>query len=340
MVQVRWDHVNRDQSLLTKAQAVLLDGHFVMEHGARNRSGRFMSFNGTAGLWRKSCIEQAGGWQHDTLTEDLDLSYRAQLAGWRFLFLPGVGVPAELPPEMAAFKAQQYRWTKGGAQTCKKLLPRLLRSNLSWKIKLEAFWHLTGAVVYGLVVLLTLLLFPALYFKLQLFQGNTVGKYLFDGSLLTLATFSASTFYICGQRELNKSVWQSIKYLPAILSLGIGIALNNARAMLDGFFGKPSDFVRTPKYGVVGGQESAVHQTQGAYPVARDFQLQPWIELAIGLYLALCLLACILQHRLMLGIPFLSLFATGYLYVSLCTLMGPWRQRRLARLAAQPRFVP
>ncbi len=336
MVQVRWEHVNRDQSLLTRTQAVLLDGHFVMEHGARNRSGRFMSFNGTAGVWRKSCIEDAGGWQHDTLTEDLDLSYRAQLKGWKFLFLPTTEVPAELPPEMAAFKAQQYRWTKGGAQTCKKLLPAILKSHLSWKIKLEAFWHLTANMVYAYVLLLTILLFPALYLKLHIFQNNMLARYVFDGSLLMLATFSASSFYICSQRELNRSMWESVKYLPAILSLGIGIAINNSRAMLHGFFGKPSEFVRTPKYGVVGDGRSESPNFDRGYSVKRDFQLQPWIELAMGLYMSVCVVACILLDRLTLGIPFLLLFAAGYLYVALSTLLGSWRYRDPGGMAVQP----
>ncbi len=335
MVQVRWEHVNREQSLLTKAQAVLLDGHFIMEHGARNRSGRFMSFNGTAGIWRKSCIADAGGWQHDTLTEDLDLSYRAQLKGWKFLFLPNIGVPAELPPEMAAFKAQQYRWTKGGAQTCKKLLPLILKSDLSWKIKLEACWHLTGNVVYGLVALLTLLLFPALYLKLHIFSEDMLVRYVFDGSLLLLATFSASTFYVCSQRELNKSRWDSVKYMPAILSLGIGIAINNTRAMLHGFFGKPSEFVRTPKYGVTAEGMSDGRAAGSAYAVKRDFILQPWIELAMGLYMSACFVMCLTRYKMTLGLPFLALFAVGYLYVSLSTLLEPWRSRRLAEPAAQ-----
>lgn len=340
MVQARWTHVNRGQSMLTKAQAILLDGHFVMEHGARNRSGRFMSFNGTAGIWRRSCIEDAGGWQHDTLTEDLDLSYRAQLKGWKFLFLPDAEVPAELPPEISAFKAQQYRWTKGGAQTCKKLLPAILKSDLSWKIKLEAFYHLTSNTVYAFVVVLTVLLFPALYLKWHVFQHHMLARYILDGSLLLLATFSASTFYICCQRELGKSWWESIRYLPLILGLGIGIALNNARAVLHGFFGQPSEFVRTPKYGVTGGGGSDISETGRPYSAGRNFELQPWIELAMGLYLSACVVACLTIGRLMLGIPFLTLFALGYLYVSLSTFRESWRMRRLAPAELPAASIP
>src|SRR5450432_4183240 len=162
MIQVRWDHLNRDASLLTKSQAIFLDGHFVIEHTARNRSGRFMHFNGTAGVWRRTTIDDAGGWEHDTLTEDLDLSYRAQMKGWQFVYLPQFCAPAELPPEMIGFKQQAHRWTKGSMQTAIKLLPRVLRSkHLPLRIKTEAFFHLTNTIVYVLMVLLTILMYPA-----------------------------------------------------------------------------------------------------------------------------------------------------------------------------------
>ena len=236
MVQARWDHINRDHSLLTRTQAILLDGHFVIEHTARNRSGRFMSFNGTGGMWRRACIDDAGGWQHDTLTEDLDLSYRAQMKGWRFIFLPDLVSPAELPPEMNAFKSQQYRWAKGGAQTCKKLLPKVLASRLPLKIKVEAFFHLTSCCVYILIVLLTLMLYPVVYLKLHFFPEG-LARYVFDASLLLLATCSASTFYAASQREVHRTWAESLKYLPFLMSLGIGISLNNAKAALAGFFG-------------------------------------------------------------------------------------------------------
>src|SRR5215472_7922902 len=157
MVQARWGHINQDYSLLTKIQAILLDGHFVLEHGARNRAGCFFNFNGTAGIWRRTAIDDAGGWQHDTLTEDLDLSYRAQLRGWRFVFVPNVIAPAEVPVDMNAFKSQQHRWAKGSIQTAKKLLPTILRSSLPFAVKREAFFHLTNNMAYLLMVLLSVL---------------------------------------------------------------------------------------------------------------------------------------------------------------------------------------
>ncbi len=280
-----------------------------------------MSFNGTAGVWRRECIVDAGGWQHDTLTEDLDLSYRAQLKGWNFLFLQYTAVPAELPPVMDAFKAQQFRWTKGGAQTCRKLLPTMLRSQQPWRIKLEAFFHLTSNVVYPFVVLLTLLVFPAVYILGTMTGDHDVLARVVGGfSILLLATFSAGTFYVCSQRELNRGWWESIKWLPAIMSLGIGIALNNAWAMMQGFAGRPSEFIRTPKYAT----DSTVNVNNAGYRPLRSFKLQPWIELGLGSYLLVCLGLSIAPGGLWIGSPFLLMFAVGYLTVGWSTLRASW----------------
>jgi cellulose synthase/poly-beta-1,6-N-acetylglucosamine synthase-like glycosyltransferase len=324
MVQARWEHINRDQSLLTKTQAILLDGHFVIEHAARNRSGRFMSFNGTAGLWRKTCIEDAGGWQHDTLTEDLDLSYRAQMRGWKFVFLPDLVSPAELPPDMESFKQQQYRWAKGGAQTARKLLPTVLRSRLPKRIKLEAFFHLTSCIVYPCMVLLTLMLYPVVYLKVHLFEEG-FWRYLFDFSILLIATCSAGTFYICSQRVLFRTWADSIKYIPFLMSLGIGISLNNARAVLAGFFGKPGEFVRTPKFGIVANSNRWKRDVGKARKSQRRVKIQPFLEFAFGLYLLGCLVMCLTndpKQRLTVGVPFLCLFMAGYFYVPLTTWFG------------------
>lgn len=329
MVQARWEHINRDQSLLTKSQAILLDGHFVIEHAARNRSGRFMSFNGTAGMWRRSCIDDAGGWQHDTLTEDLDLSYRAQMKGWKFIFLPDLVSPAELPPDMEAFKQQQARWAKGGAQTCRKLLPTILRSNLPVRIKLEAFFHLTSCTVYMYIVLLTMMLYPVVYLKVHLFPEGWL-RYLFDLSILLVATCSASTFYVCSQRALFRTWSDSLKYLPFLMALGIGISLNNARAVLQGFFGKPGEFVRTPKFGVTAGSDSWRREVAAVRRSRSRVKLQPFFELAIGLYLLACLVMCLTSHKITVGVPFLCLFMVGYLYVPLTT----WFGHRLGKASA------
>ena len=326
MVQARWEHINRDHSLLTKTQAVLLDGHFVIEHGARNRSGRFMSFNGTAGLWRVSCISDAGGWQHDTLTEDLDLSYRAQLKGWGFVFLPDICSPAELPPEMDAFKAQQYRWAKGGAQTCRKLLPRVLGSRVPFKIKCEAFFHLTSCTVYLYMVLLLLLLLPLFYLKLRnsdQHHPSLVGL-LIDFSLFLVATCSASSFYACSQRELLRTWSDSLKYLPFLMALGVGIALNNSRAALSGFFGRVSGFVRTPKFGVMQSGDTGWRKRRAYDRRKRKFPVQVCLELAMGFYLLACTLLCVETNWISIGLPFLVLFCIGYFYVGLSSLLAVW----------------
>src|SRR5262249_28550631 len=193
MVQARWGHINQDYSLLTKIQSILLDGHFVLEHGGRHRSGRFFNFNGTAGVWRRAAIDDAGGWQHDTLTEDLDLSYRAQLRGWRFLFLSDVIAPAEVPVEMNAFKSQQFRWAKGSIQTCRKLLPRILRADVPLGVKAEAFFHLTANFNYPFMCVLSVLMFPAMVIR---YNMGWYEMLLIDVPLFFAATFSVCNFYM------------------------------------------------------------------------------------------------------------------------------------------------
>lgn len=319
MVQARWDHLNRDSSLLTQSQAILLDGHFMIEHTARNRSGRFMSFNGTAGMWRRSCIDDAGGWQHDTVTEDLDLSYRAQLRGWRFVYVPDIISPAELPPEINAFKQQQYRWTKGGAQTCRKLLPTILAAPVNRKIKLEAFFHLTSCTVYLYIVALTLMLFPALYLRIMIFPHSVVSRILFDVSLFLLATCSASAFYLCSQREIFSRWHDKIKYLPFLMALGIGISPSNALAAIEGFFRRGGEFVRTPKFGM-----GASADTQWRYRL-KEFKhwrksCLPFLEMGLGFYMIACLCMCVYYGRAPMSMPFLVLFACGYFYVSFTSL--------------------
>ena len=206
MVQARWGHINRDYSLLTEVQSIMLDGHFIMEHGARSRAGRFFNFNGTAGVWRRSVIADAGGWQHDTLTEDLDLSYRAQLKGWRFVYLPDLVAPAELPVEMNAFKTQQQRWAKGSVQVCKKLLPRILASPLPWQEKVEATFHLTANLAYPLMVLLAALMFPAMVLRYNMGWAEMV---VVDVPIFLAATASVCIFYALSQKEQFPQTWKA-----------------------------------------------------------------------------------------------------------------------------------
>jgi cellulose synthase/poly-beta-1,6-N-acetylglucosamine synthase-like glycosyltransferase len=338
MVQVRWDHLNREASLLTKGQAIFLDGHFVIEHTARNYSGRFMHFNGTAGVWRRQTIGDAGGWQHDTLTEDLDLSYRAQLKGWQFVYLPHFCAPAELPPEIVSFKQQAHRWTKGSMQTALKLLPGILRSKtLPKHVKMEAFFHLTNTVVYPLMVLLTLIMYPAFIFASGPFKEHPLSSWLFAITLFILATCSAGTFFVYAQTVLfgKREGWRSIRYLPYLMSLGVGLSLNNTRAVIEAFFtksGKASnEFVRTPKYGVSGKNEatdkaairSNVRANKPNFPMSKF--LAAILEICFGIYMTVFIwVACVYDYA-WASVPFLAIFAGGYFYVGVTTIYVLWQ---------------
>src|SRR5436190_16978056 len=312
MVQARWGHINQDYSLLTKIQSILLDGHFVLEHGARNRGGCFFNFNGTAGVWRRATIADAGGWQHDTLTEDLDLSYRAQLRGWRFVFVPDLVAPAEVPVEMNAFKSQQHRWAKGSIQTCRKLLPQILAADVPSGVKAEAFFHLTANFNYPLMVVLSLLMFPSMVIR---YNMGWYEMMLIDVPLFFAATFSVCNFYLVCQREIHPDWRARIKYLPFLMSIGIGLCINNSRAVLEALFNKQSEFVRTPKYHIEGDADEWVgkkyHQTVA---------VQPLIELALGLYFTATVFYA-LANQIYGTIPFLVLFQVGFLYTGLLSIV-------------------
>ena len=322
MVQARWGHINDAYSLLTRIQGVLLDAHFVLEHGGRHSSGAFFNFNGTAGLWRREAIEIAGGWQHDTLTEDMDLSYRAQLAGFRFVFLPDVVAPAEIPVSMSAFKSQQQRWSKGSIQTARKLLPRILASPLSLRVKVEALFHLTANLAYPLMVLLSLLMFPSMLLR---FDMGFAEMLLLDVPLFLLATASVTSFYVVSQRELYPDWRQRLKVLPMLMALGIGMCLSNARAVVEALMGKETSFVRTPKYRI---ESSADGWKQKKYRGLGG--LLPWLEVAIGLYFT-GTVAYAATHQILGSIPFLVLFQVGFLYTGVLSL---WESVELKALRA------
>src|SRR6202140_326856 len=252
MVQARWTYLNRDYSLLTQVETILLDGHFVVEHGARSRRGTFFNFNGTAGVWRRQAIDDAGGWEHDTLTEDTDLSYRAQLKGWKFLYLPHIECASELPVDMNGFKAQQERWAKGLMQTAKKILPRVMRSNAPFYVKSEAFFHLTANISYPLMVLLSTMLLPAMI--VRFYQGWFQMLFI-DLPLFLASTCSISSFYLVSQRELRpKTWWRTFLYMPFVMATGIGISVRNAQAVIEALLGRKSEFARTPKFNIEGKQ--------------------------------------------------------------------------------------
>lgn len=322
MIQTRWGHINRSYSLLTRVQAMFLDGHLLLEQVARSRSGRFFNFNGTAGLWRKTCIQNSGGWQHDTLTEDLDLSYRAQLAGWKFIFLTDVVTPAELPVDMNGFKSQQHRWTKGSIQTCKKLLPRIWRSPLPLAIKIEATGHLTSNFAYLLLACLCVLLHPSLGGP----SSGWVRMFLLDVPIFLSASLSVAVFYICAQRELHPHTWmREILFLPALLALGVGLSINNARAVLEAVFNHQSEFKRTPKYGIE--NKSQPWRTCRYMPLK---SLLPIVEIAFAVYFSYFLWYA-LAHGQYFTLPFLVLFQAGFLYVAISSAAQRWPRFIFAR---------
>ena len=318
MVQTRWGHLNEDYSLLTKIQAILLDAHFVLEHGSRNRGGCFFNFNGTAGIWRREAITDGGGWQHDTLTEDLDLSYRTQLRGWQFVFLPGHVAPAELPVEMNAFKSQQHRWAKGSIQTFLKLMPRILQSDQPFKVKAEAFFHLSANFNYPLMCVLSVLMAPSMVIR---YNMGWYEMLLIDIPLFFAATASVANFYMVCQRELYPRTWtERLKYLPFLMSIGIGLAVNNTRAVIEALMHKQSEFARTPKYRIEGGGNGPSSGEWMAKKYRQAVLVQPLVELALGLYFTATLVYA-LANGIYGTVPFLMLFQVGFLYTGLLSLV-------------------
>lgn len=321
MVQTRWTHLNRNYSFLTEVEAIMLDGHFILDHGARFRGGVFFNFNGTAGMWRRQAIEDAGGWQHDTLTEDTDLSYRSQLKGWKFKYLQDIECPAELPIEMTAFKIQQARWAKGLIQTGKKILPRVFKSKAPWRVKVEAWYHLSANISYPLMIVLSTLLLPAMIIRSF---GGWFQMLLIDLPLFMASTFSISSFYLVSQKEIFPRRWpRTFLYLPFLMALGIGLTLTNTKAVLEALFGIRSPFARTPKYRVQSKSDKALGQKY-----RRRLGVVPWLELLVGGYFFLmCAYAYTSENYW--TIPFLLLFVIGYWYTGLMSLL----QGRFDRLA-------
>jgi len=334
VVQTRWSYLNRDYNFLTEVEAMLLDGHFILEHGARSRAGYFFNFNGTAGILRRAMIDDAGGWQHDTLTEDSDLSYRAQLKGWRFVYLPGLDCPSELPVEMHGFQVQQSRWAKGLTQVAKKLLPRLLRADIPVRVKAEAFLHLTPNISYPLMIVVSALMLPVMIVR---FYMGIWQMMFIDLPLIAAAFWSLSAFYVIAQRELHPKSWKrSILLLPMLIAAGVGLTIINTRAVLEALFGVETAFARTPKYAI------------GDRPVkleAKKYRRRsgwlPYAEIVVGLYF-LAMVVFAIQTYNFFSIPFLLLFVFGYFWAGFGTLyqeqqgrMRWMKQQRLALDAAR-----
>jgi cellulose synthase/poly-beta-1,6-N-acetylglucosamine synthase-like glycosyltransferase len=323
MVQGRWEHINRDYSFLTKTQAIFLDGHFVLESFTRFISGRFFNFNGTAGILRRKTIEDAGGWEHDTLTEDLDLSYRAQMKGWKFVFLKDLAVPAELPVEINSFKSQQCRWAKGAMQTCKKSLVKVLKGDFAPGEKLETWYHLTGNITYPLMVILSLLLFPALIVR---YNQGWFELLVIDLPLFILSFSSVSTFYIASQKALHKDWIKRIAYLPGLMAVGIGMTIPGAKAVIEGAIGWQTPFVRTPKFSVEGKKGEWMSKKYRG-----SIEIVTIIEIIFGLYFAAMAVYC-WSMEIYGVIPFLALFMWGYLYTGLWALAQSFKRSSLLRI--------
>ena len=307
MIQTRWGHINRQYSIFTRIQAMFLDGHLMIEQTARSRSGRFFNFNGTAGMWRKSCIIDAGGWEHDTLTEDLDLSYRAQLKGWKFIFLKDVVTPAELPVDMDGFKSQQHRWAKGSIQTCKKMLGTVWKSDMPLLIKLEATAHLTANFAYLLLILVLVLIFPGMMPPMS--WQSAVFLHI---PIFVLASVSVCVFYTCAQVARNpQGGWlREVMLMPMLLALGIGMSINNGRAVIEAIFNRESDFVRTPKYGI---EKKRQDWRKSSYRALKSFA--PLVEVALAFYFTFLVIYCLFSGMWM-SVPFMMLFQIGFFYVS------------------------
>ncbi|GAA5481659.1 cellulose synthase family protein [Haloferula sargassicola] len=313
MIQTRWGHLNRTFNVLTRIQAMFLDGHLELEQTARNRSGRFFTFNGTAGIWRKGCIADAGGWEHDTLTEDMDLSYRAQLKGWRFIFLNDVETPAELPVDMDGFKSQQHRWTKGSIQVCKKVLPAIWRSRVPLHVKLEATAHLTSNFAYLLLICLCFLIYPNQHAAPDF---GPLTYYIVNVPIFFFASVSVIVFYLTSQKALRPgSWWKEIPYLPLLLALGIGMSVNNAKAVLEAIFNHQSAFVRTPKYGI--DQTRKTDWRKSSYKAIKS--ITPLVELLFGFFFLFVVLEAALDGRWSSAILLLP-FPVGFFYTSTASI--------------------
>lgn len=313
MVQTRWEHLNTEYSMITRAQAIALDGHFVIEQSVRNKSGFFINFNGTAGIWRRTCIEDAGNWQDDTLTEDLDLSYRAQLKGWNFIYLDDFTSPAELPSEINALKSQQFRWTKGAIETAKKILPRVWKAKLPLRVKLQSTVHLTNNLVFPFILLTGILNVPLIFIK----QNGTHDTFFAFMSVFVLAFVSSFLFYLYSQKDVHADWKKRLFLFPVFMAGSMGFAVNNSRAVLEGLFNKKSAFVRTPKYKI---EKDGDQWTNKKYRSAKPkITFSIVFEIALALY---CLVGvgASLYFLEIAALPFQLLYSLGFGLVGLLSI--------------------
>jgi Glycosyltransferase like family 2 len=330
VVQTRWGHLNRDFSLLTVAQALGIDGHFAVEQSARCWGNLLLNFNGTAGVLRKTAIEDSGGWAHDTLTEDLDLSYRAQLRGWRIVYRPDLVCPAELPVLITGFKSQQRRWAKGSIQTARKLLPAVARARLSLWAKYQAFMHLTYYMIHPAMLTVVLLSVPLLGATEVAPEGDIL---LGVSVTFTLGVLGPGFLLVYAQQVIDPGWWRGVWRLPATLIIGVGVAWSTSLAVLDALWRRDLEFVRTPKFGI--------GPAGGDWRNKAYAEWRPWggiIEIALGLYCAWSTWL-FYTHQSYAAVPFLALYTTGFLIVGVLTLVhaAPRGGNRRGRpLSARP----
>jgi cellulose synthase/poly-beta-1,6-N-acetylglucosamine synthase-like glycosyltransferase len=302
-LQTRWGHTNQQYNSLTRAEALGIDGHFIVEQTVRSKNGFFLNFNGTAGLWRRACIEDAGGWQWDTLTEDLDLSYRAQMRGWKFDYLPDVVVPAELPPHVEAYKKQQFRWAKGSFQVVRKILPTVLRANLPLTVRFMALLHLTGYFVHPLMLTLLLLTLPVGLLVPEAFE-------MFPISLI--AGLGPPLLYLTATSTQHRSVLKRLRAFPVLVIVGFGLSLSTTVAVLEGLFSKGGAFIRTPKLNLTNRTKHS-QKIDGSYMTPLSTMV--WVEIALGLYALLT--GIVLLRYIGWGvIPWMVIYMLGFFYIA------------------------
>jgi Glycosyltransferases, probably involved in cell wall biogenesis len=302
-LQTRWGHTNQQYNSLTRAEALGIDGHFIIEQTVRSKNGFFLNFNGTAGLWRLACIKDAGGWQWDTLTEDLDLSYRAQMRGWKFDYLPDVVVPAELPPQVEAYKKQQFRWAKGSFQVVRKILPSVLQADLSWQVRFMALLHLTGYFVHPLMLSLLLLTLPVGLLIPGAFK-------LFPISII--AGLGPPLLYLTATATQHRSILKRLKSFPVLVIVGFGLSLSTTIAVIEGLFSKGGAFIRTPKLNLdnKGKQKQKIDRAYVA-----PLSSLVWIEIALGIYALFT--GVVLSHYIGWGIvPWMVIYMLGFFYIA------------------------
>jgi cellulose synthase/poly-beta-1,6-N-acetylglucosamine synthase-like glycosyltransferase len=308
MVQTRWEHLNEDYSMLTKVQALALNGHFVIEQTVRNKAGFFINFNGTGGIWKKSCILDSGNWHADTLTEDLDLSFRAQLKGWKFVYLRDYTTPAELPSEMNALKAQQFRWTKGAIETAKKLLPAVWRSKISLRVKLQSTFHLTNNIVFPFILVAGILNVPLIFIK----NSGPYDNIFNFMAIFVTAFISSFLFYLFAQKDVHADWRKKITLFPIFMAGSMGLAVNNTRAVVEGLINRKSDFIRTPKYKIVEKKDSLL---KNKYLANIKVDSSAFVEMLLAGYCLIGVVASIYFLEIA-ALPFQLMFFMGFFFVS------------------------